>query len=132
MTEAKKITAATRSKPATIFLLTVALRCCRRGSNLEARIRPTKSVPVRISTRSTLARPIRKPPCGPGMDQLANETNRVLPMKSKILSGIFICSHAPKPAVIARGQRITMLTTPAAALSIHFPAPISTTSVSPD
>jgi hypothetical protein len=38
MTETKKITAATKSNPATIFLLRVTLRGRRRGSNLEDRI----------------------------------------------------------------------------------------------
>jgi hypothetical protein len=44
----------------------------------------------------------------------------------KNLSGIFICSHAPIPAVIASGHRMNKLTVPTAALSTHLPAPIST------
>jgi hypothetical protein len=46
MTAAKKITAATKSNPVTIFLFRVTPENRRRGSNLEDRIHPTISAPA--------------------------------------------------------------------------------------
>ena len=40
--------------------------------------------------------------------------------------------NQPVAAVIANGHRMNILTVPTAALSIHFPAPISTVRVSTD
>src|ERR1700730_6959925 len=53
MTEAKKITAATRSNPATIFVQGNAAKLTAR-IELEDRIHPTLSVPARIASRRSI------------------------------------------------------------------------------
>jgi hypothetical protein len=52
MTAAKKINAATKSNPVTIFLFRVTPGNCRRGSNLEDRIHPTLGASARKAISS--------------------------------------------------------------------------------